>query len=86
MANQKSEQAVLIRDLFEKCVFISVDCIYVAFIHDWTDFQENIPALGFSPLVNTVAKLHDHDEYVNAETYLTGVKIYTALIAEVAYV
>lgn len=50
------------------------------------NFQENVPSLGFSPLMNTVQKMHDHDEYLNAETYLTGIKIYTDMIPKLASV
>ncbi|KAM8716719.1 hypothetical protein ACLKA7_003570 [Drosophila subpalustris] len=32
--------------------------------------REGIPALGFSPLHHTPVLLHDHDEFINAETYL----------------
>ncbi|XP_030563930.1 aminoacylase-1-like [Drosophila novamexicana] len=43
-----------------------------------------IPALGFSPMNNTPILLHDHDEYIRADTYLHGIKVYTKLIAAVA--
>ncbi|EDV95052.1 aminoacylase-1 [Drosophila grimshawi] len=45
-----------------------------------------IPALGFSPINNTPILLHDHDEYLRAETYLQGIEIYKKLIAAVANV
>ncbi|EDV95051.1 aminoacylase-1 [Drosophila grimshawi] len=43
-----------------------------------------IPALGFSPMNNTPILLHDHDEYIRANTYLHGIEVYTKLIAAVA--
>uniref|UniRef100_A0A1I8N6R7 N-acyl-aliphatic-L-amino acid amidohydrolase n=1 Tax=Musca domestica TaxID=7370 RepID=A0A1I8N6R7_MUSDO len=39
-----------------------------------------IPAIGFSPMINTPVLLHDHDEYLKADTYLRGVEIYEKLI------
>lgn len=48
--------------------------------------QKNIPALGFSPIWNTPVRSHDHDEFVYAETYLDGIKIYQKIISEIANV
>ncbi|XP_034488735.1 aminoacylase-1-like [Drosophila innubila] len=45
-----------------------------------------IPALGFSPINNTPVLLHDHNEYLGADTYLRGIAIYKKLIASVANV
>ncbi|XP_031629265.1 aminoacylase-1-like [Contarinia nasturtii] len=45
-----------------------------------------IPALGFSPLMNTTPKLHEHDEYINADTYLNGIKIYEKIIEKIGNV
>lgn len=42
--------------------------------------QLNIPAFGFSPLINTEQRLHSHDEYLNARTYLNGIEIYKNII------
>lgn len=42
--------------------------------------QLNISAFGFSPLINTEVKMHDHNEYLNAETYLYGIEIYKKII------
>lgn len=42
--------------------------------------QLNISAIGFAPLVNTTEKAHDHDEYLNANTYLAGIGVYEKLI------
>ncbi|XP_068152464.1 aminoacylase-1-like [Drosophila tropicalis] len=45
-----------------------------------------IPAIGFSPIINTPILLHDHDEYLRAENYLEGIKIFEKLISSVANV
>lgn len=37
-------------------------------------------------LLTQVRKLHDHDEYINAQIYLDGIKIYTSLILNLAFV
>lgn len=52
----------------------------------FSQFKENIPALGFSPLNNVPVLLHDHDEYVKADTYLTGIQIYKKIIPNLANV
>ncbi|XP_037050135.1 aminoacylase-1-like [Bradysia coprophila] len=43
----------------------------------------NIPALGFSPLNNIPVLLHDHDEYILADTFLTGIEIYKKIIPKI---
>lgn len=40
----------------------------------------DIPAIGFSPLTNTVPRLHDHNEYLNADVYLAGIEVYKLII------
>lgn len=45
-----------------------------------------IPAIGFSPMNNTPVLLHDNDEFLKADTYLNGVKIYEKIITELANV
>ncbi|XP_055522517.1 aminoacylase-1B-like [Wyeomyia smithii] len=45
-----------------------------------------IPAIGFSPMNNTPVLLHDHDEFLHAETYLKGIEIYRKIITNVANV
>ena len=40
----------------------------------------NIPALGFMPLPNTPLKLHDNDEFIEADVYLNGINIYKQII------
>ncbi|XP_031625543.1 aminoacylase-1-like [Contarinia nasturtii] len=46
--------------------------------------MENIPALGFSPMNNVPILLHDNDEYIPADTYLTGIQIYKKIIPNLA--
>ncbi|XP_017103230.2 aminoacylase-1-like [Drosophila bipectinata] len=43
-----------------------------------------IPALGFSPINKTPLLLHDHDEFLRADTYLHGIEVYKKLIPAVA--
>lgn len=45
-----------------------------------------IPALGFSPMNNIPVLLHDHDEYLQADTFLTGIQIYKKIIRSLASV
>lgn len=46
----------------------------------------NIPALGFSPMPNTIPRAHNHDEYLNANTYLEGIEVYKKIITNLANV
>eukprot|EP00249_Psilotum_nudum_P010512 c22580_g1_i3 orf=667-2022(+) len=39
-----------------------------------------IPAFGFSPMANTPILLHDHNEFLNKQEYLKGIKVYEAII------
>lgn len=48
--------------------------------------QVGIPAIGFSPMNHTPVLLHDHDEFLKADTYLNGIEIYKTLIPKVANV
>ena len=41
--------------------------------------EVGIPALGFSPMNNTPILLHDHDEFLEAETYLKGIEYFTKI-------
>ena len=43
-----------------------------------------IPAIGFSPMINTPVLLHDHDEYLQADVYLRGIEIYKKIIPAIA--
>ncbi|EDW38956.1 GL13663 [Drosophila persimilis] len=46
--------------------------------------EARIPAFGFSPINNTPVLLHNHDEYLRADTYLRGIEVYKKLIPAVA--
>ncbi|CAB3362934.1 Hypothetical predicted protein [Cloeon dipterum] len=48
--------------------------------------EVGIPALGFSPIINTPVLLHDHDEFLNEKVFLQGIKIYEELLQAVANV
>ncbi|KJH48895.1 N-acyl-L-amino-acid amidohydrolase [Dictyocaulus viviparus] len=43
-------------------------------------------SIGFSPMINTPSLLHDHNEYLNENVYLEGVRIYETLIENLANV
>ncbi|KAF2888979.1 hypothetical protein ILUMI_17194, partial [Ignelater luminosus] len=45
-----------------------------------------IPALGFSPMVNTPLLLHDHNEYLNKDVFLRAIEIYRNVITAIANV
>lgn len=45
-----------------------------------------IPAIGFSPMINTPVLLHDHDEFLNVDVYLKGIEIYETLLENIANV
>lgn len=47
---------------------------------------QGIPAIGFSPMINTPVLLHDHDEFLNADVYLKGIEIYQKIIENIANV
>lgn len=49
-------------------------------------FQAGIPAIGFSPIDHTPILLHDHDEFLKADTYLRGIDIYKRLLPKIANV
>lgn len=36
--------------------------------------------------MNTIPRLHDHNEYLNAKTYLKGIEVYKKIIPNVANV
>ncbi|XP_011177293.2 aminoacylase-1 [Zeugodacus cucurbitae] len=46
--------------------------------------QMNIPALGFSPMAHTPIRLHANDEYLQADTYLEGIRIYENILPAIA--
>ncbi|XVE93045.1 hypothetical protein REPUB_Repub01dG0156300 [Reevesia pubescens] len=39
-----------------------------------------LPAIGFSPMVNTPILLHDHNEFLNQAEYLRGIDVYESII------
>lgn len=43
-----------------------------------------IPAIGFSPINNTPVLLHDHNEYLSADVYLKGIKIYEEILKKIS--
>lgn len=64
-------------------------CLNVVFIHfsNWFfHFQFNISAIGFAPMINTVSRAHDHNEYLNADVYLNGIEVYKKVIPNIANV
>ncbi|XP_044738097.1 aminoacylase-1-like [Chrysoperla carnea] len=45
-----------------------------------------IPVLGMSPMPETPFLLHNHNEFLNAQTFLDGIEIYKELISAIANV
>ncbi|XP_037031210.1 aminoacylase-1A-like [Bradysia coprophila] len=43
--------------------------------------RQNIPAFGFNTMMNTPRLLHDHDEFVYADVYLTSIDTYKRVIS-----
>jgi len=39
-----------------------------------------LPSYGFSPLMNTPVLLHDHNEFVNKDVFLKGIKVYEDIL------
>lgn len=52
--------------------------------NDQIRFQIGIPALGFSPMMYTQILLHDHNEYLNENTFLNGINVYYNIIKGLA--
>ncbi|XP_044728664.1 aminoacylase-1-like [Chrysoperla carnea] len=48
--------------------------------------EVGIPALGISPMPETPFLLHDHNEFVNAKTFLDGIELYKEIISAIANV
>lgn len=44
--------------------------------------QIGIPALGFSPMIHTPVRLHDHDEFLHEDVFVRGISIYVKIIRE----
>ncbi|CAM0913851.1 unnamed protein product [Alopecurus aequalis] len=42
--------------------------------------QMGIPALGFSPMINTPILLHDHNEFLEDKVFLRGIEVYQHVI------
>ncbi|KAF7100163.1 hypothetical protein CFC21_101702 [Triticum aestivum] len=42
--------------------------------------QMGVPALGFSPMINTPILLHDHNEFLEDKVFLRGIEVYQHLI------
>ncbi|KAF7094390.1 hypothetical protein CFC21_096699 [Triticum aestivum] len=42
--------------------------------------QMGVPALGFSPMINTPILLHDHNEFLEDKVFLRGIEVYEHLI------
>lgn len=45
-----------------------------------------VPAFGFSPMIYTPVKAHDHNEYLNKKVFLKGIDIYCNIIPALANV
>lgn len=41
-----------------------------------------VPSYGISPFTNTPLLLHDHNEFLNAEVYLKGIKFYEKFLTQ----
>lgn len=48
--------------------------------------QKGTPAIGFSPIINTTMRIHDHDEFISADVYLRGVEVYKSIISKLSQV
>lgn len=46
----------------------------------------DIPAINFSPMINTPILLHDHNEFLNDAVFVNGINVYTKIIAAIANV
>ncbi|KAJ7290862.1 hypothetical protein O6H91_21G044100 [Diphasiastrum complanatum] len=42
--------------------------------------DQGVPALGFSPIANTISLLHNHNEYLNMKEFLKGIKVYEEIL------
>ncbi|EDV42524.1 uncharacterized protein Dana_GF16978 [Drosophila ananassae] len=48
--------------------------------------QKGTPAIGFSPIINTTMRIHDHDEFISADVYLRGIEVYQNIISKLSQV
>uniref|UniRef100_A0A914H2R8 N-acyl-aliphatic-L-amino acid amidohydrolase n=1 Tax=Globodera rostochiensis TaxID=31243 RepID=A0A914H2R8_GLORO len=46
--------------------------------------QAGIPAIGFSPMINTPVLLHDHNEFLNERVFMDGVQLYSKIVPRLA--
>ncbi|XP_029657683.1 aminoacylase-1-like [Octopus sinensis] len=46
--------------------------------------RAGIPVLNFSPMNNTPVLPHDHDEYLNVDTFLRGIDIYQIILQKIS--
>ncbi|XP_065203221.1 aminoacylase-1-like [Planococcus citri] len=46
--------------------------------------EVGIPAIGFSPMINTPVLMHDHDEFLNEKIFLFGLDVYYNVIKNLA--
>ncbi|KAI3980271.1 hypothetical protein MKX01_028279 [Papaver californicum] len=44
--------------------------------------KQGLPAIGFSPMINTPILLHDHNEFLNQAEYLKGIAVYESIVKE----
>lgn len=50
----------------------------------WFVRNVNIPAIGFSPIIETPNREHENDEHILAEQYLKGIDIYAKILLRIA--
>lgn len=48
--------------------------------------QQGVPAINFSPMIETPTLLHDHDEYLSESVFIRGIDIYERLVERLANV
>lgn len=48
--------------------------------------EKGTPAIGFSPIINTTMRIHDHGEFLQADVYLNGIDVYKKIIRNLAEV
>jgi aminoacylase len=50
----------------------------------WIRQAIGVPCIGFSPIAETPVLLHDHDEFIFRDGFLSGVGVYASLVRELA--
>jgi aminoacylase len=48
--------------------------------------EKGVSVFGFSPIINTPILLHDHNEFLNEETFLRGIDILYKVVLDMANV